>query len=196
MYKIDLSSHFAPPVLGSSTTQLLRNLASALEFGEGDELIISMVDHEANIAAWVDLAERQRLVIRWWKPESPADAGSRANPKLTPENLQGLLSAKTALVALTHASNILGTIHDVKAIADMVHTCNPKALVCVDGVAYAPHREIDVKELGVDFYAFSWYKVSSVARNLWCLWAHTRRCTGLISLCCTRAPVRWNGCDP
>lgn len=58
----------------------------------------------------------------------------------------------------THASNVLGTIHDVKKIAEMVHTI-PGAKLCVDGVALAPHREIDVRELGVDFYAFSWYKV-------------------------------------
>lgn len=58
----------------------------------------------------------------------------------------------------THASNILGTIHDIKAIAAAVHTI-PGALLCVDAVAYAPHRLIDVKDLGVDFYCFSWYKV-------------------------------------
>lgn len=59
----------------------------------------------------------------------------------------------------THTSNILGTIHDVKAISATVHRLAPGALVCADAVAYAPHRKIDVKDLGVDFYAFSWYKV-------------------------------------
>jgi len=78
---------------------------------------------------------------------------------LTPENLKPLLSEKTKLVTLTHASNVLGTIHDIKAITEMVHTI-PGAMVCVDSVAYAPHRRIDVKDLGVDFYCFSWYKVS------------------------------------
>ena len=78
---------------------------------------------------------------------------------LTPENLKPLLSEKTALVTCTHTSNVLGTIHDVKKIAEMVHTI-PGAKLCVDGVALAPHREVDVKALGVDFYAFSWYKVS------------------------------------
>jgi selenocysteine lyase/cysteine desulfurase len=61
-------------------------------------------------------------------------------------------------VTCTHASNILGTIHDIKAIASAVHTI-PGALLCVDAVAYAPHRQIDIKDLGVDFYSFSWYKV-------------------------------------
>ena len=77
---------------------------------------------------------------------------------LTPENLRPLLSKKTRFVACTHTSNVLGGIHDIKAIAQEVHTV-PGALLCVDGVALAPHRGVDVKELGVDFYSFSWYKV-------------------------------------
>ncbi len=68
------------------------------------------------------------------------------------------MSRKTKLVTCTHTSNILGTIHDIKAIADEVHK-TPGAMLCVDGVAFAPHREVDVKALGVDVYAFSWYKV-------------------------------------
>lgn len=70
------------------------------------------------------------------------------------------MSEKTKLVTCTHTSNILGTIHDIKAIAEEVHKVEG-AMLCVDGVAYAPHREIDVKELGVDFYSFSWYKVTN-----------------------------------
>ncbi|KAK1964223.1 aminotransferase class-V [Colletotrichum sublineola] len=140
-------------VFGASTTQLLRNLSYALAFDKGDEIIISAVDHEANIASWLDLALRQDLTVKWWKP-----AGA-PNPKLTVENLKPLLSEKTRLVALTHASNILGTIHDVAAVAAAVHKETPKGLVCVDGVAYAPHRPLDVQALGVDFYVFSFYKV-------------------------------------
>ncbi|KAK0613046.1 cysteine desulfurase [Bombardia bombarda] len=141
-------------VLGASTTQLFRNVSFALDFNPGDELIVSALDHEANIAPWVDLAERQKLVLKWWQPT----AGT-TNPKLLAEDLAGLLSDKTRLVTCTHASNIVGTVHDIKAIAETVHRHSPDALVCVDAVAYAPHRKIDVKELGVDLYAFSWYKV-------------------------------------
>ncbi|TVY81143.1 Cysteine desulfurase-like protein ustD [Lachnellula suecica] len=139
-------------VLGSSTTQLFRNLSFALDFPEGSELIISSIDHEANIGPWVHLAERQKLVIKWWTPKT------KENPKLLASELPELLSSKTVLVTCTQASNILGTIHDIKVIAEAVHTI-PGALLCVDAVAYAPHRQIDVKELGADFYAFSWYKV-------------------------------------
>ncbi|KAI1461657.1 PLP-dependent transferase [Annulohypoxylon moriforme] len=138
---------------GPSATQLLRNLSFTFQFQEGDEIVVSAIDHEANIAPWKDLAKRLKLTIKFWVPEE----GS-ANPRLLPEDLKGLLSPKTRLVTCTHASNTLGTIHDVKAIAEIVHTI-PNALLVVDGVSYAPHRPVDVKELGVDFYVLSWYKV-------------------------------------
>ena len=139
-------------VLGASTTVLFRTLSFALNFPAGSEIIISKLDHEANIAAWVDLAARQNLTVRWWVSKSST------NPKLEASDLKELLTEKTVLVTCTHASNILGTIHDILAIAEAVHAI-PGALLCVDAVAYAPHREVDVKALGVDFYCFSWYKV-------------------------------------
>lgn len=114
--------------------------------------MISAIDHEANIASWVTLAARNKLVLKWWLPKSTI------NPKLEPSDLDALLSEKTVLVTCTHASNILGTIHDISAISAKVHTI-PGALFCVDGVALAPHRQLDMQALGVDFYAFSWYKV-------------------------------------
>lgn len=144
-------------MLGSSTTQLFRNLSFAFLFPPGSELIISKIDHEANIAPWVHLAGRQNLTIKWWLPKT------KENPTLEASDLNELLTDKTVLVACTHASNILGTIHDIKAIANAVHTIRG-ALLCVDGVAYAPHRPIDVKALGVDFYSFSWYKVTPCFR--------------------------------
>ncbi|PYI28187.1 PLP-dependent transferase [Aspergillus indologenus CBS 114.80] len=138
--------------LGVSTTQLLHNLSTALDFQPGDELIISKLNHEANSAAWDRIATRLGLTVKWWS------ASDRQNPICDPEELKALLSNKTRLVAFPHASNITGTISDVKQITRIVHQY-PRALVCVDGVALAPHRQVDVKDLDVDFYAFSWYKV-------------------------------------
>ncbi|KAF5635764.1 selenocysteine lyase [Fusarium sp. NRRL 52700] len=140
-------------VYGASSTQLLRNLALGLTFAHGDEIIVSTLDHEANIAPWLDLAERQGLNIKWWTPE-----GQGNNPKLTVESLKPLLTDRTRFLALTHCTNLLGSIHDVKAIAAAAHEY-PNVLVCVDGVAFAPHRPIDVRDLGIDFYCLSWYKV-------------------------------------
>jgi selenocysteine lyase/cysteine desulfurase len=140
-------------VLGASTTQLFMNLAYSLQFHEGDEIILSKMEHETNVKPWLFMAERLKLTIKWWG-SSKSDG-----LKLTSENLKPLLSDKTKFVACTHVSNVLGTIHDVKTIADTVHQMG--ALFCVDGVSFAPHRQVDVKAFGVDFYAFSWYKVHS-----------------------------------
>jgi selenocysteine lyase/cysteine desulfurase len=142
-------------VIGPSTTQLLRNLSNAINWSPGDELILSKFDHETNIDPWTFIAERLGLRVKWWTSE-PTNT-----PRMDLEELKTLLSPRTRLVACTHASNLLGTINDVKAIAEVVHSVK-RALFVVDGVAYAPHRRIDVKELGVDFYAFSWYKVSTL----------------------------------
>lgn len=140
--------------LGASATQLLRNLSFTFRFKPGDEIVVSAACHESNIAPWLDLADRQSLVIRWWSP-SPS-----LNPKLTPSNLAWLLTDRTRLVTFGHSSNILGSIHDVKGIASLVRAKCPEALTVCDGVSYAPHRPIDIQDLGVDFYVFSWYKVN------------------------------------
>ncbi|KAK5000856.1 hypothetical protein LTR66_000345 [Elasticomyces elasticus] len=141
-------------VLGPSTTQLFRNLSFALydHLSPGSEIVLSKLDHEANVAAWLQLAQWRDLTVKWW---SSTDI---RNPRLDPNDLRELMSDKTKLVACTHTSNILGTISDIKRIAQTVHEF-PHALLAVDAVAYAPHRQVDVKDLEVDFYAFSWYKV-------------------------------------
>ena len=146
-------------VIGSAATQLFRNLSAALDFAAGDELVLCKFNHEANTASWVDVADRLGLVVRWWSMPPP-----EANPQLRVADLNKLLTPRTKLVAIPHVSNILGTLHDVKAIAEAVHAV-PGALICVDGVAYAPHGRIDVKDLGVDFYGFSWYKVGCSPRE-------------------------------
>jgi len=137
-------------VLGPSTTLNLRLLAAALRplWREGDEVVVTNLDHEANIGPWRHL-EKTGIEIREWRvrPET-AD--------LELEDLEDLLSDRTRLVAVTQCSNVTGRLHDVKAIAQRVHEAG--ALVCVDGVAYAPHRRVDVKAWDVDFYAFSLYK--------------------------------------
>ena len=137
-------------VMGSSTSLLLRILALCLAqtFAPGDEIIVTNCDHEANISPWLDL-QRQGVVVKFW----------RLNPEtleLHLEDLELLLSDRTRLVALTHASNILGTINSIRAVCDRVHAQG--GLVCVDGVGYAAHRLVDVQAFDVDFYAFSFYK--------------------------------------
>ncbi len=141
----------AEVVLGPSTSALLRMLAQCFRptLQPGDEIIVTNADHEANISPWRDL-EREGIVLKTW----------RVNPatfELEQADLAALLTPRTRLVAMTHTSNVLGSIQPVRAIADLVHAHG--ALLCVDGVAFAPHRRVDVQALDVDFYTFSLYKV-------------------------------------
>lgn len=138
-------------VIGPSTSMLLRILSICIsrEWKPGDEVIVTNSDHEANVSCWTDL-EQKGIVIRMWKinPETL---------RFEMNDLRNLLTGRTRLVAMVHISNILGTINPIKEVAALVHQAG--ALLCLDGVAAAPHRLIDVQECDADFYAFSTYKV-------------------------------------
>ncbi|MCD6091633.1 MAG: cysteine desulfurase-like protein [Bacteroidales bacterium] len=138
-------------VVGPSSTMLLRVLSLTLseQWTAGDEVIVSNSDHEANVSCWMDL-RKKGIVVKIWKLNTKT-------MRLDLSDLKALLSPKTKLVTLVHASNILGTINPIKEIAGIVHKAG--ALICVDGVAFAPHRAIDVQALDVDFYVFSTYKL-------------------------------------
>ncbi|BFZ57457.1 hypothetical protein PYCC9005_004509 [Savitreella phatthalungensis] len=138
-------------VFGSSTTQLFTNLSLALRCEEGDELVVSEMDHEANISPWHRLAALRRLKLHPWRVRKDTQ-------QLHLDDLAALLNDRTRLVTLTHCSNMLGGINDVRSVCELVHKSSG-AQVCVDGVAFAPHRAVDVRALGADFYCFSWYKV-------------------------------------
>lgn len=136
--------------LGVSTTRNMELLAATLrpQWREGDAIVVTDLDHEANVGCWRRLAATG-IEVREWKLR-PGTA------ELAPEDLEPLLDDRTRLVAVTHCSNIVGALVDIPAVVERAHAAG--ALVCVDGVGYAPHRLLDVKALGVDFYAFSLYK--------------------------------------
>jgi cysteine desulfurase family protein (TIGR01976 family) len=138
-------------VLGPSTTQLLSNLALAMadDFRAGDELVVTNADHESNVGPFLRLAARG-VVVREWPIHSESLT-------LRLEELEPLLGPRTRLVCMTHCSNVIGTIHDVGAVARRVHAAGARLLV--DGVAFAPHRHVDFPSLGADFYVMSLYKV-------------------------------------
>lgn len=137
-------------VFGPSTTALVQYLARAMayQFKPGDEVIVTRFDHESNIGAWLGL-EALGVVVKFWEID-------KEGFEIRLDALERLLSPRTRLVAVTHVSNILGTIHPIAEIAKLVHAHGAK--IVVDGVAYAPHRAIDVAALDVDYYVFSFYK--------------------------------------
>ena len=138
-------------VFGRSMTQLTFDLARTLAdgWGPGDEVVVSRLDHDANVRPWVIAAERAGASVRFvdFDPDSA---------ELTPAHVAEQLSARTRLVALTGASNLLGTRPDLVTIADLVHDAG--ALLFVDGVHLTAHDAVDVRALGADVYACSPYK--------------------------------------
>jgi selenocysteine lyase/cysteine desulfurase len=138
-------------ILGPSTSILLEMLAGcyAKVLRPGSEIIVAETGHEANVGPWKHL-DRLGFTLRWWEMDP-------ATFRCPISNLEELLSEQTALVAFPHVSNLLGEIVDVEAITSLVHSAG--ARVVVDGVAYAPHRAMDISAWNVDWYAYSTYKV-------------------------------------
>jgi cysteine desulfurase family protein (TIGR01976 family) len=140
-------------ILGPNMTTLTYRLAAALakSWQPGDEVIVSRLDHDANVRPWVQAARRAGAALRWAEVDLPSgelDAGQ----------YDALLTGRTRLVAVTAASNVIGTRPDVAAITAKARAAG--ALSYVDGVHATPHGPTDIAALGADFYATSAYKWS------------------------------------
>jgi cysteine desulfurase family protein (TIGR01976 family) len=140
-------------VLGPNMTTLTYRIAATLAstWRPGDEVIVSRLDHDANVRPWVQAAGRAGAVVRW--AEVDASTGD-----LPAEQYARLVGDRTRLVAVSAASNIIGTRPDVAAITGMARAAG--ALSYVDGVHATPHGPVDVRALGADFYVTSAYKWS------------------------------------
>ncbi len=137
-------------LIGGSTSINLYVLSNALKkfINPGDEIIVTNQDHEANISPWRRLSEIG-AIIKEWKINNKTG-------ELEIAEFKNLLNDKTKIVAVTHCSNIVGSVNNLKEISDLAHKY--ETIVIGDGVSYAPHGFPDVKSLGVDFYTFSLYK--------------------------------------
>ncbi|SFO33068.1 cysteine desulfurase family protein, VC1184 subfamily [Geodermatophilus obscurus] len=138
-------------VFGRSMTALTYEFSRTLAagWGPGDEVVVTRLDHDANVRPWVQAAAARGATVRW------ADLDP-ATGELTPEALGTVLSDRTRLVALTGASNLIGTRPDVAALTALAHGAG--ALAYVDGVHLTAHAPVDVAALGADLYACSPYK--------------------------------------
>lgn len=138
-------------VFGQNMTSLTFALSRAISctWRPGDEIVVTRLDHDANISPWLLAAAERQVTVRWldFRPEDCT---------LDLAELPQLLSEKTRLVAVTHASNAVGTVVDVRRVVEMAHQVG--ALVYVDAVHFGPHGSIDVQALDCDFLASSAYK--------------------------------------
>ncbi|MEU2981826.1 cysteine desulfurase-like protein [Streptomyces hirsutus] len=138
-------------VFGRSATQLAYDFSRTLAktWSPGDEVVVTRLDHDSNIRPWVQAAARAGATVRW------ADFDP-ATGELTADDIRAVLSERTRLVAVTAASNLIGTRPRIAEISRLVHETG--ALMYVDGVHYTAHSLVDVEQLGADFFTCSPYK--------------------------------------
>ena len=139
-------------VYGRSWTQITYDFSRTLAktWKPGDEIVVSRLDHDSNIRPWIQAAEAVGATVRWAEFDVTTS-------ELTVAAVESVLSSKTKLVAVTGAGNTIGTRPDLKAIGAAVHKVG--ALFYVDGVHLTPHAAISAKEIGADFFGFSFYKL-------------------------------------
>lgn len=162
-----------------STTEAINLVAYAwgrLNSGEGDEVVTTVMEHHSNFVPWqqlalenggvlkiLDITDSGFLDIESEKVKSQKSpclpAGRKVKSTTKKLKLKNIISKKTKLLAITHVSNVLGTINPIKEIVKEVKRVNPQCLVLVDGAQAVPHMEVDVQDLGCDFYAFSGHKM-------------------------------------
>lgn len=142
----------AEVIFTSGTTEALNLLSHSWgdeNIRQGDEIVITEMEHHANLVSWLVLARKKGAVLK----RIPITAEGLLNL----DDIDKIITERTRLVAVTHMSNVLGTINPVKQLADIAH--RKGALIVVDGAQAAPHMPVDVRETGADFYAFSAHKM-------------------------------------
>ncbi len=138
-------------IFTKNTTESINIVANSFRetLKKSDEIVLTQMEHHSNLVPWLNAAQKTGAKIKYVE--------INADGELKVEQLQKIITKKTKIVAVSHASNVLGTINDVKAIADVTH--DKKALLLVDGAQSVPHLPVDVKKLGCDFLAFSGHKM-------------------------------------
>ncbi|MFE1451246.1 cysteine desulfurase [Streptomyces olivaceoviridis] len=159
-------------VFTKNTTEGINLVAYALgnagRLGPGDRIVVTEMEHHANLVPWQQLAERTGATLDWF--------GLTDDGRLDLSRTEELLDERTKVLALTHQSNVLGTLNPVRALADRAHAHG--ALVVVDGAQSVPHRPVDVGELGADFLAFSGHKMLG-PNGVGVLWGRAELLAGL-----------------
>ena len=140
-------------IFTKGTTEALNFLANSIAnkfMSEGDEIILSEIEHHANIIPWQMVAEKYKLSIKYIKVNEDFS--------LDLDDLSSKLSSKTKVVSIVGESNLSGMLPDIKEINNLVRA-NSEALLIIDGAQLVPHRKVDVQDLGIDFLVFSGHKM-------------------------------------
>lgn len=153
-------------IYGNSCTQIIYNLVNSLEKTlniKNSNIILSNFTHESCITPFERLANKNDIAIKWWtikkeKADKTDKTDNYINYNIDYNNLLEKIDNNTSLVVIPHVSNVLGNILDVKNIIKDIKKINKNTRVLVDGVAYFPHRLLDVNDLNVDYYVVSFYK--------------------------------------
>jgi len=133
----------------TNATYAINQVALSLDFHAGDEIIVSTLEHSSNVLPWLLLAKKVGVVVRWLVASSDGSFNL--------QHLEDLLTDKTRLVALTHVSNVLGSITPVEAVGKI---CNQRGILyLIDACQSVPHIPVDVRSIGCDFLAFSGHKM-------------------------------------
>ncbi|MGO4066288.1 cysteine desulfurase [Staphylococcus pseudintermedius] len=146
------AKYFEEIIFTRGTTVAINMIAHSYgdaNVGEGDEIVVTQMEHHANLVPWQQLAKRQGATLKFIPM---AEDGT-----ITLEAVRETVSERTKIVAIAHVSNVLGTINDIKAIAEIAHEHG--AIISVDGAQSVPHMKVDVQDLNVDFYSFSGHKM-------------------------------------
>lgn len=146
------AKYFEEIIFTRGTTAAINLIAHSYgdaNVGEGDEIVVTQMEHHANLVPWQQLAKRKGATLKF---VPMAEDGT-----ITLEAVRETVSERTKIVAIAHVSNVLGTINDIKAIAEIAHENG--AIISVDGAQSVPHMKVDVQDLNVDFYSFSGHKM-------------------------------------
>lgn len=164
-----------------STTEAINLVAYAwgrMNIGEGDEIVTTVMEHHSNFLPWQELCRESGATLKVLDIDDSYEllvTSYESSEKIKSAydysvDLSGVITKKTKLVALTHVSNVLGTINPVKDIVAGVKKINPHCLVLIDGAQAVPHMTVDVMDIGADFYAFSGHKMMGPT-GIGVLWA-------------------------
>ncbi|WP_019066282.1 cysteine desulfurase [Streptomyces hokutonensis] len=167
-----VGAHDDEIVFTKNTTEGINLVAYALgnagRIGPGDRIVVTEMEHHANLVPWQQLAERTGATLDWF--------GLTDEGRLDLTRIDELLDERTKVLAVAHQSNVLGTINPVRQLADRAHEFG--TLVVVDGAQSVPHRPVDVRDLGADFLAFSGHKMLG-PNGIGVLWGRRELLAGL-----------------